>query len=174
MAGVLDAVKAMQVAENQQRAREARKQRESAYNQALSANKALGVASLAAPPGIGSAAIAGMNLLNDRKISQMEEEDPTLVGGRSRNRYSTVGQVLFGYGYQDTPQNPAPSVWQRLGNALGGDGPAPPQITDLRGVTWQRDGGNNDSGQRNSQNFNQDRSIGRESMVDDTDRSGYA
>ena len=92
MAGVLDAVKAMQVAENQQRARE------KAYSEKLAASKAIGTAGLAAPPGLPSLAVAGMGLMNDYAIAQMEEENPSLARGRGPQRYSTVGQVL-GFGY---------------------------------------------------------------------------
>lgn len=189
MAGVLDALKAMQVAENQQRAREARAAKEQAYNEALSAGKAIGAASVVAPPGIASAAITGMGLLNDQKIAKMEEDDPSLNKNPfNPGRFSTVGQIL-GYGYRNQPGIPQTSIWDRLRNALGGGDGAPDpnkNIWNARGIPmtvvqpsygapvsssgWESgDGGDSPAAAKGTTNYG-----GRESMVDDTDRSGYA
>lgn len=184
MAGVLDAVKAMQVAENQQRARE------KAYSEKLAAGKAIGTASLAAPPGIPGLAVAGMGLMNDYAIAQMEEENPSLARGRGPQRYSTVGQVL-GFGYPEQRGIPATGIFDRLRNAIsGGDGLPDPatNIWNARGIRmtvvepsvgapvasggWETDGGGGNDGPaaaRGTSNFG-----GRESSIDTNDYSGYA
>ena len=191
MAGVLDALKSMQLAENQQRAREARTAKEQAYNDALSAGKAIGAASLAAPPGIAGAAITGMGLLNDQKIANMEKDDPSLNKNPfNPGRFSTVGQIL-GYGYVNQPGIPKTSIWDRLRNVLpgGGDGAPDPtkSIWNVRGNImtivdpgpgapysnrgWETDGGGRDGppAAQGTTNYG-----GRESAVGQEDRSGYA
>jgi len=186
MAGVLDAVKAMQVAENQQRARE------KAYSEKLATGKAIGAASIAAPPGVPGLAVAGMGLMNDYAIAQMEEERPSLARGKGPQRYSTVGQLL-GFGYPNQPGIPATGIFDRLKNAIsGGDGLPNPatNIWNARGVTmkvvepsygapvstggWETSGGGDGGGDgppasRGTTNFG-----GRESSVSYGDYSGYA
>ena len=185
MAGVLDAVKAMQVAENQQRARE------KAYSEKLATGKAIGAASIAAPPGVPGLAVAGMGLMNDYAIAQMEEERPSLARGKGPQRYSTVGQLL-GFGYPNQPGIPATGIFDRLKNAIsGGDGLPNPatNIWNARGVTmkvvepsygapvstggWETSGGDGGGdgppASRGTTNFG-----GRESSVSYNDYSGYA
>ena len=130
MAGVLDAVKAMQVAENQQRARE------KAYSEKLAAGKAIGAAGIVAPTGVPSLAVAGMGLMNDYAIAQMEKENPSLARGRGPQRYSTVGQLL-GFGYPNQPGIPATGIFDRLRNAISGRDGLPDPATNIwnaRGV----------------------------------------
>ena len=184
MAGVLDAVKAMRVAENQQRARE---QKQAEYQSLRNSGLALGAAGVAAPPGIGSAALAGLNLLNDYRMAQMEEENPSLAKGLGPQRYSTVGQLL-GFGYPNQTGIPATGIFDRLRNAIsGGDGLPDPatNIWNARGTVmtvvepsvgapvssggWESDGGDRSPGGDNTYNFG-----GRESSVSYDDYSGYA
>jgi hypothetical protein len=185
MAGVLDAVKAMQVAENQQRARQ------KDYSDKLAAGKAIGAASLAAPPGVPGLAVAGMGLMNDYAIAKMEEENPSLATGLGPQRYSTVGQLL-GLGYPNQTGIPRTGIFERLRNVVtGGDGLPDPRtnIWNAKGnvITivepgpgapygnrgWETTGG--DSGgdgpaaSRGTSNFG-----GRESSIDTNDYSGYA
>ena len=182
MAGVLDAVKAMQVAENQQRARE------KAYSEKLAASKAIGTASLATPPGLPGLAVAGMGLINDYAIAQMEEENPSLARGKGPQRYSTVGQLL-GFGYPNQTGIPATGIFDRLRNAItGGDGLPDPatNIWNARGIRmtvtqpsygapvssggWESGGGGDEpSAAQGTNNFG-----GRESAVSYDDYSGYA
>lgn len=186
MAGVLDAVKAMQVAENQQRARE---QKQAEYNSLRNAGLALGAAGVAAPPGVASTALVGMGLMNDYRMSQMEEENPSLAQGLGPQRYSTVGQLL-GFGYPDQTGIPKTGIFDRLRNAIsGGDGLPDPatNIWNARGIRmtvvepsvgapvssggWETGdgGGDQPAASRGTTNFG-----GRESSVSYDDYSGYA
>jgi len=183
MAGVLDAVKAMQVAENQQRARER------SYSEKLAASKAIGAVGIAAPPGVPSLAVAGMGLMNDYAIAQMEKENPSLAKGLGPQRYSTVGQLL-GLGYPNQTGIPRTGIFDRLRNVVtGGDGLPDPRtnIWNARGISmtvttpsygapvssggWESDGGGGDgpSAAQGTSNFG-----GRESAVGMDDMSGYA
>lgn len=181
MAGVLDAVKAMQVAENQQRARE---QKQAEYNSLRNAGLALGAAGVAAPPGIASTALVGMNLMNDYRMAQMEEDDPSLAKGLGPQRYSTVGQML-GFGYPNQTGIPKTGIFDRLRNAITGDDGLPDPRTNIwnaRGTKmtivqpgstgFETSGGGSDSPSpsgNNTYNFG-----GRESAVSYDDYSRYA
>ena len=141
---------------------------------------------------------AALGLLNDYQISQMEKANPSLgpknpFDPEARNRYSTVGQVLFGAGYptqvgipevglfgriggvfgMDTAPNPATSMWNARGNVFTISKPRPaPQPT--RSYSGGGDGGSGGwetSGRSpgGTTNFG-----GRESSVGMEDRSGYA
>jgi len=148
------------------------------YQDALRAGTAIGVASTVMPRGVGAA----IGLLNDQKIKSMEEENPSLINDPfNPRRFSTVGQVLFGYGYPQQQGIPAVSAWDRLRNSLGlgGDTRPNPQISmwNAKGVPmtvtqpsssgWETDGGGYgpSEGMTNYGGF--------ESMVSD-DKTGYA
>lgn len=143
---------------------------------------------------------AALGLLNDYQISQMEKANPSLgprdpFSPEARNRYSTVGQVLFGAGYptqvgipevglfgrvggafgMDTAPNPATSMWNARGNVFTISRPAPqPAPQPTRSYSGGGDGGSDGwetsgRGEGNTYNFG-----GRESAIDDRDFSGYA
>jgi len=149
-------------------------------------------------PKVGTA----LGLLNDYQISQMEKANPSLgpkdpFSPEARNRFSTVGQVLFGAGYPTQPGIPEVSLVDRIYGSLGGDVAPNPATTmfNARGNIFTnvvprpqpqpqpqaqstRSGGDDGGsegwetsgrGEGNTYNFG-----GRESAIDNRDFSGYA
>lgn len=156
------------------------------YEGIVRSQKAMDVIGLGLPPGLGM----GIKALNDMQIAKMEEENPSLVQGNpytaaGRNRYSTLGQIFGGYGYD--PRFQAPSLIDRALNAALGRDYVPsaafnvvtnrgiPVVDVMGGVQvasggWETGGGGDGpaAGQGTS-NFG-----GRESSIGMDDRSGYA
>lgn len=161
------------------------------YDDLVRANKVIGVAGLAAPPAVGM----GLQALTDMQIEQMEKKNPSLAPSnpfspQARGRFSTVGQVLMGYGYPTQRGIPATTIGQRLANVFGGNEGMPDPRTNMfnaRGNVFNILGGGNqvqptvgtgyetsggggaDNPSQGTTNFG-----GRESMVSDNDYSGYA
>lgn len=183
MASFLDKLQAMQDV-NQGKSAEQKK-----YDDLVRANKVLGVAGMAAPPVVGM----GLQALTDMQIEQMEKNNPSLAPSnpfspQARNRFSTVGQVLMGYGYPTQVGIPATTIGQRLANVFGGNEGMPDPRTNMfnaRGnvltildpgvgapVTsggYESGGGDGPPASRGTTNFG-----GRESAVSYDDYSGYA
>lgn len=157
------------------------------YDSLIGSARAIDAIGLAAPMGVG-AALKG---IRDMQIAGMEKENPDLAPlnpytKAARNRFTSVGQVLFGYGYPTTVQTP--NIWNRAANVItgGNDIPhAPMGFYNARGqflttgaapVTsggWESGGGDGGgdgpAAGRGTTNFG-----GRESSISDNDYSGYA
>lgn len=154
------------------------------YDDAVIAGSILGYAGLA---GLPTAFSMPASLLNDAKIAALEEQNPDLAPNNpyaadARNRFSTLGQILFGRGYPTDVQTPPIST--RLGDYIfGRDIPhvntgffnAKGQFLNT-GVAPFTSGGFETGGGGDSYNPSPGTTNfgGRESMVDETDRSGYA
>jgi hypothetical protein len=156
------------------------------YESLVKSQKAMDVIGLGLPPGLGM----GIKALNDMQIAKMEKKNPELAPlnlytAANRNRYSTLGQIFGGYGYD--PRFPTPSLIDRATNALLGRDYVPREAFNVvtnRGIPvfdvmggvqvasggWETGGGGDgpEAG-RGTSNFG-----GRESAVSDNDYSGYA
>jgi len=171
MASFLDKLQSMQDV-NKGKSAEQKK-----YDDLVRANKVLGVAGMAAPPVVGM----GLQALTDMQIDQMEKKNPSLApknpfAPSARNRFSTVGQVLMGYGYPSQPGIAVPSVGERISNILGGGGGPDPKTTiwNARGdIMSIPGGGGQPQSSPSSRNYNLNDG-GRESAVSYDDYSGYA
>lgn len=157
------------------------------YEGLIKANDALHVVGMGLPLGTGM----GLQALTDMQIEQMERQNPSLAPKNpftkdARNRFSTVGQVLFGYGYPTQVGIPRPTISQRIGNLFGQNNIPDPNTTmfNARGnvftITEPREtspftGGGWESGDGGRGPSEGTTSFGgRESMVDNNDYSGYA
>lgn len=187
MASFLDKLQSMQDVNKGKSAEQAK------YDDLVRTNKVLGVAGMAAPPAVGM----GLQALTDMQIEQMEKKNPSLAprnpfAPQARNRFSTVGQVLMGYGYPTQRGIPATTIGQRIANVFGGNGGMPDPRTNMwnaRGNVftivdpgvgapvhsggWESGGGgggyDGPEAGRGTSNFG-----GRESSFSDNDYSGYA
>ena len=154
------------------------------YDDAVLAGSILGYAGVA---GIPAAFSLPASFLNDAKIESLEEENPNLApdnpySANARNRFSTLGQILFGRGY---PSNvTTPPITTRLSDYIfGRDIPhvqtgfynAKGQflttgVVPYTTTGWETGGGDGDGPVAGQGTTNYG---GRESAVGLEDRSGY-
>lgn len=156
------------------------------YESLVKSQKAMDVIGLGLPAGLG----LGLKAMNDIQIANMEKENPELAPlnpytAANRNRYSTLGQIFGGYGYD--PRFQAPSLIDRAINAVTGRDYVPsgvfnvvtnrgiPVVDVIGGVQVASGGfetgggGDGPAAARGTSNFG-----GRESAVSYDDYSGYA
>ena len=154
-------------------------------------NQALGMLGMGLPAGVGM----GLQALTDMQIDALEKKNPSLAPRNpfdpmARNRFSTVGQVLLGYGYPTQVGIPSVSVVDRIRGVFGGNTAPDPRTTiwNARGIPmtivdpgvgapvtsggYETGGGGGNDGpaaSRGTTNFG-----GRESSIGMDDYSGYA